>query len=335
MADTIATGQTRTITAIFDTRTDAESAVQALLDEGFTQNNVRLVEGNEQSDDTAARSTAHQGFFDKLADFFMPSEDRYSYAEGLSRGGYLVTVTGLDSTTYEQALDIVDREGAVNLDEREANWRSEGWQGYQPTSTATGSSYGDADYAETSARDVPDAAIGSTTASAYGAGTTTGTTAFGTSAASATGYNAANTTLSTTAGTDEEIIPVVEEELQVGKRDVNNGRVRVRSYVREEPVSETLNLRDERVSIERRPVDRPLSAADQAFTEKTIEAEEHSEQPVVSKEARVVEEITLRKDQTERQETVSDTVRKTEIDVEDERGTSGISGTGTFGSTPR
>ena len=117
----------------------------------------------------------------------------------------------------------------------------------------------------------------------------------------------------------EEVIPVVEEKLRVGKRDLNHGRVRVRSYVVENPVSEQVSLRDENVSIERRAVDRPLTGTENAFVDRTIEAEERHEEAVVSKDARVVEEIALRKTAEQREETISDSVRRTEVEVEDER----------------
>jgi uncharacterized protein (TIGR02271 family) len=125
-----------------------------------------------------------------------------------------------------------------------------------------------------------------------------------------------------------ETIPIVEERLNVGKRVTDHGRVRVRSYAVERPVEEQVNLRQESVQVERRPVDRAPTEGDEAlFAERTIEAVEHSEEAVVSKEARVVEEVGLRKEGGERTETVSDTVRRTEVEVEDERGN--VSRTGT------
>ena len=115
-------------------------------------------------------------------------------------------------------------------------------------------------------------------------------------------------------------IDVVEEKLRVGKRNAEQGRVRVRSYVVETPVEEDVDLRDETVRLERRPVDRAVSGdAASAFVDRTIEATETSEQPVVSKEARVTEEISLEKAVDTRTETVRDTVRQTEVEVEDER----------------
>jgi uncharacterized protein (TIGR02271 family) len=117
----------------------------------------------------------------------------------------------------------------------------------------------------------------------------------------------------------DEAIPVYEEQLRVGKRDVNHGRVRVRSYVVEKPVSEQVNLRNENVQVERKPVDRPVGAADAVFQDRVIEAEEHAEEAIVGKKARVKEEITLKKDADQRTQTVSDTVRQTKVDVEDQR----------------
>jgi stress response protein YsnF len=72
------------------------------------------------------------------------------------------------------------------------------------------------------------------------------------------------------------------------------------------------------VHVERNPVDRPISGNDmENFQERDIELTERAEVPVVNKEARVVEEIRVSKDVEERNETVRDTVRKTDVDVED------------------
>jgi uncharacterized protein (TIGR02271 family) len=88
-------------------------------------------------------------------------------------------------------------------------------------------------------------------------------------------------------GTREGVIPVVEEELRVGKRDVHQGEVKVKSHVVETPFTEQVNLQQERVSVERRPVDRPLSGNERAFQDRTIEVEQRGEEAVVSKDARV------------------------------------------------
>jgi uncharacterized protein (TIGR02271 family) len=116
------------------------------------------------------------------------------------------------------------------------------------------------------------------------------------------------------AGKEAASIPVIEESLQVGKREVEKGGIRLRSRIVEEEVNKDVNLRDEKVRVERRPVDRPATEGD--IHEKNIEISETAEVPVVSKTARVVEEVSLDKEVKQRNETVSDTVRKTEVDIE-------------------
>jgi len=121
-----------------------------------------------------------------------------------------------------------------------------------------------------------------------------------------------------------ESIPVVQEELQVGKRRILRGGVRVYSRVVERPVEEKLDLREEKVRVERNPVNRAATAADLAGgKEQVIEVEEYAEQPVVSKQARVVEEVRVGKDVSKRTETVRDSVRRTEVQVENIPGQAG------------
>jgi uncharacterized protein (TIGR02271 family) len=250
----------RTITAFFDSRNDAEDAVEELVSAGIPRTDIRLIPGQEGSRASTYGNQTEGGFWDTLKDLFLPDEDRYSYAEGLRRGGFLVTVTAGEQT-YASALEILDRDGTIDIGEREATWRSEGWGGYA------------------------------------GAAMTDRTTDLG----------------------DKEVIPVAEEELRIGKRDVSHGRVRVRSYVVETPVTEDVRLREENVRIERRPVDRPLRGDDRVFQDRTIEVEERAEEAVVAKDARVREEVVINKEVGERTETVSDTVRRTQVEVEDER----------------
>jgi hypothetical protein len=119
----------RTITGFFDTRDAAVHATQALNVAGIGGDDVSLVEGHGE---TGAYGE-HRGFWDKLKDFFLPDEDRYSYAEGLRRGGFVLTV----HTTEERAdtvFDILEQYGSVDMDAREASWRAEGWGGWVPGS---------------------------------------------------------------------------------------------------------------------------------------------------------------------------------------------------------
>jgi uncharacterized protein (TIGR02271 family) len=116
------------------------------------------------------------------------------------------------------------------------------------------------------------------------------------------------------ASSTEEVIPLAEENIEIGKRTVDRGVTRVRRYVVERPVEREVTLHGERVTIERR---RPLeaSAPGHAFEERTVEVRETEEVPVVEKSARVVEEVAVRKEATERTETVRDKVRREEVEV--------------------
>jgi uncharacterized protein (TIGR02271 family) len=112
----------------------------------------------------------------------------------------------------------------------------------------------------------------------------------------------------------EEVIPLAEENLEVGKRTVDRGTTRVRRYVVERPVERDVALHGQRVTIERRrPVE--TSGPGHAFEERTVEVRETEEVPVVEKTVRVVEEVAIRKEETERTEKVHDTVRREEVEV--------------------
>ena len=114
-------------------------------------------------------------------------------------------------------------------------------------------------------------------------------------------------------------IPVIEENLVVGKREVERGRVRVFTRMEETPVEEEVRLREEHARVERHPVDRPATEADlRGFGDgETIEIRETTEEPVVTKTARVVEEVEVGTETSERTDTVRETVRHTQVDVED------------------
>jgi uncharacterized protein (TIGR02271 family) len=116
------------------------------------------------------------------------------------------------------------------------------------------------------------------------------------------------------AGSTEEVIPLAEEQVEIGKRKVDRGTTRVRRYVVETPVEREVTLRGERVTVEhRRPTE--TSVAGQGFEERTVEVHETEEEPVVEKSARVVDEVVVRKEPTERTETVRETVRRDKVEV--------------------
>ena len=138
---------------------------------------------------------------------------------------------------------------------------------------------------------------------------------------SGTGGEAASTTAPTSilekevqAAPSESVIPVIQESIEVGKRAVSTGGVRVYAHTVTTPVHESVTLESEHVVVERRAVDRPATEAD--LGEKTIEMRETAEKPVVAKVARVVEEVVVGKEVEQHTEQVNETLRSTEVEVE-------------------
>ena len=264
---------TRTLTALYQSRADAEAAAGRLRA-------ANLGSDIDIHDDATASTTigsagaaaanAGEGFMGKMKSLFGGHEDTHTYAEGVRRGHFLLTAK-VDEFRATEAAELLDASDAVDLDRTEQSWKSEGWAaptagyatGYD-ASAATGGSI------------VADASVGS-----------------------------------------EQAIPIVEERLVVGKREVERGGVRVRSYVVEEPVSESVNLREEHVSVERRAVDRAVGVGDADFRDREIALTETAEEAVVAKDAFVREELVVRKEASERTEEIHDTVRHTEVEVED------------------
>jgi uncharacterized protein (TIGR02271 family) len=259
---------------MYDTRGAAETARDRLVALGVSSGDI-VIHGSEGGSAPTSTTTEDRGFWGSLADLFVPEEDRHTYAEGVRRGGYLLSAR-IPAAMEEPALDVLERSGAVDLDEQAESWRQGGWTGYEVGEHRSDLPTGD---------------------------------------------------LRTDITEDEGVLQVAQEELRVGKREVGRGSVRIRSYIVERPVEEQVALRDETVRVERRPVDRPLEPGDAAFVEREIEAVERDEEAVVSKQARVVEEIALRKDVDTRSETVRDTVRKQEVEVEDDRTARGVADT--------
>lgn len=285
-----------TVTAMFDTRAEAESARERLRAAGYADANFhdKTSSGyNEQSYSTTHHE--NRGIWDSVKHAFLPDEDRHTYEEGIRRGGTVLTVDVADDKVDDVVRVLEEDSSTIDIDERSGQWKQSGWDYAGAGAGAAGASTG--------------LFGGSTTDSDYAERDTTGNTG------------------------REEVIPIVEEQLVVGKREVDRGGARVRSYVTETPVHEQVRLRNERVDVERRAVDLPLSAADgDAFRERTIDVTATGEEAVVGKNARVVEEVVVTKSSEEHVEDVSDTVRRTEVEVDRDTGLDTTRTGGTFGT---
>jgi uncharacterized protein (TIGR02271 family) len=276
-----------TAVALYDDATTAYAVFDELIRSGLREDEISVVVSEAETPAAGApRGTSGPlgtgrielgELTDKLGHLGVPRDEAGFYAEGVRRGGALVVVRASDADA-ERAAAIMEGRSVVDYQERSARWRETGWTGF-----AEGATPYTAEEAERE-RAAYRADVGSAQEVREGG---------------------------------EEVVPVMEERLDVGKRAVERGRARIHTHVEERPVEETVRLRDERVHVERRRVDRPVTASEDAFRERTIEVSETAEEAVVEKEARVVEEVVVSKDAVEHEETVRDTVRRTEVEVED------------------
>jgi stress response protein YsnF len=239
----------QTIIGAFDDYAQAGRAVEALLQRGFSREDVHVErqEASRQVQDTSEREGGIAGIFATLfGDDDTTPRHADTYDEAVRRGSSVVVVDARDDQQAEDAATCLHELGAFDVDERARQWRAEGWTG------------------------------------------------------------------------KEGVLEVVQEDLKVGKRSLDRGGVRVVQRVSEKPVREVLRLREERAVVDRRRVDRPAEAGDlQNFREGTVaEVREMAEEPVVSKSARVVEEVRVGKQVNEREEVVEDKLRRKDVDVQ-------------------
>jgi len=398
-----------TLVAVFDNRSDAQSAMDELLASGFSRTDVNVSSADATgqtsslSGDVPGIDQAHEeGIGASIKHFFTglfgSDSDTHAsqYSDAVTRGHHVLTLTTQSEPEVERAADVIERFGPVDIDERHdltGSAASLGAGAYQPQSSSLGSSSmagasmqsGSQSLSQQSALPPgtePGSLQGSPDNNLYFGTQSTGdnvprdTSTFqetqgrslqsgdlddgigrdadqlrslpGSLQGTASLQGSNDASLGGTAVTSQSMqrdlsqssdstshaIPVVQEELKVGKREVQRGGVRVFSRVVETPVDQTIGLREEHVNVERRPVDQPISSADAAFKEQSIELRETAEEAVVQKSARVVEEVLVGKEVSQRQEQIHDTVRHTEVQVENLAGdtTLGASRTSGLGS---
>jgi stress response protein YsnF len=383
-----------TVVGFFRERSEASDAVTQLRNAGFDQDDIDVSHSKaadsgtyETKDYESDNKHQHKGnaitrFFNSL--FGDDSDDAKKYSDVSNRAGAIVTVHASGSERAEEAANILDASGAMDIDEGSLTDET-----YQKANRLSADRYGmssdnsvsagltEADLAEAGVNpsDIADA---ETEAAKYSSNNTatSGGAAPGITGAPSTGnLTTANPSitddyarqgsvengdrnvydentreeLQTSAGesnrlendyrektqdydksrdydntqdnrdNQKEKIDVVREDLQVGKKTVETGGVRVRSRIIEKPVEEHLRLREEYVRVQREPVNRTATKAElDTFQDREIELTEHAEVPVVNKEARVVEEVRVSKDVNERDETIRDTVRETQVDIDDD-----------------
>lgn len=267
------------VVGMFDQSHLAQEAEQDLRAVGFHENDITLcglsTPENLPVHTKEVEAVPRRGSYDadqltrELHRYGVYEFDAKCYAEQVRRGGFVVSVI-THSRDADEAIKVLERDGAISLDERVAEWCREGWEECPYTY-------------DTPRQEAPVAPAKAERADLEG----------------------------------EIVLPVIEESIAVGKQQVQRGGVRIYSHIEETPVQKQVTLREEHVQVERRPADRPARDSDLThMQEQAFEWQETAEEPVVQKQERVVEEVIIRKDVSEREENVKDTVRRMEVDVQ-------------------
>lgn len=287
-----------TIVAVYDTAAHAEAAVQAL--EAANVPSSAISRHSQNGTTSGATTTAapavgeERGFWSSLFGA-EPDHDTAVYDRSMASGATVVTVK-VPEDHHESVAAILESHSPIDIDERAESY------GLRASSTAGLSS-----------------SLGMS-------GETIG--------AATTGADLSGRDTLDVGETRDGVIRLAEESLEVGKRAVVGGTTRIRRYVVSTPVEKDISLHSERVVVERRPVAGTATTGAVDFTDRTIEMTETNEQAVVSKTARVVEEVALRKEAADRVETVKDTVRRQDVEIETVPGETVTSTTGTLKTTP-
>ena len=254
---------THTVVGLFDDKSEAQAAMQELIQQGFIRENIDISNrSTSETGNNTSNTTSNTGVTDTVSNFFNSLFDDQTtvtnFTNAANDADAILAIQVDSDERAQQAAEILDRNGAFDVDERSAKYSQ---QNVAPTSGTT--------------------------------------------------QNTANVQSETT-------IPVIEEELQVGKREVERGGARIRSRIIEKPVQASVRLREEHIVVNRQPVNREVTNTDlKNFQEGDIELTERAEVAVVGKQARVVEEVNVGKQVEEHEETVSDTVRRTDVEVEE------------------
>jgi uncharacterized protein (TIGR02271 family) len=321
---------TEHVVAVFETETAAEAATESLRSIGIPSSAIRQYAGSEVDRQAvpAEQTSTHTsggGFWSWLFGEDSTTETSRSaythdiYDHRASAGNVVVSVTVEEDAKIHQAIAALEAHNPVDIDER-----SDEVDEVQTGSTMAPLTGASTTGREFSSGDVVQAGMTGTaplSGRVGGAGAPAPISPTATSGAPGTSSPVVAGRTDREVSEGEQVVPLSEEQLDVGKRTVDRGTTRIRRYVVDKPVEENVTLRGERVTVERRqPIETTAAAGTGAFEERVVEVRETAEEPVVAKTARVVEEVVVGREATERTETVKDTVRREEVEVTDNAG---------------
>lgn len=267
-----------TIVTMFSNISLAEGAKRNLIKAGFLDDDIDIISGERLR--TEGHEARHPGFWQRLFGNTLEEDQAEVYEDAMRTGGVVLSLRA-DEDELPRALGILDAH--EELTERSAA---------RPD-----------DYATDDGLTAP------------ASGTLQDKGAIDPLHTDPAQRSAARTAL-TGDESDEDVLRLAEERLEVGKRLVSEGSTRVRRYTVTDQVSENVSLHEQHAAIFRRPVNESGSPTHVDWSEKTIEVEETHEQPVINKTAEIIEEVVLRKETSDRVETINDSVRRQEVDID-------------------
>lgn len=243
----------QTVLGFFEYNAAARRAADELIKVGFSSSQIDIAMPEGTDEEVRDEHTEESGIKRFFKSLFGEGESADRYAN-VSRGYAMVTVHTKTEEEAEEAADVMDDCGAVDIDEHEDEERERPYRTDQtgsPRNTENPREFSDRNDVQNNADDF---------------------------------------------------------------RSNENDAQRQRSRIVDRPVEDTARYRQ--VRDEQNPVDSAASAPHlELFKEGEIELTEHKEVPVVKKEARVVEEIKIKKVVEDREETVHDSVRETKVDI--------------------
>jgi uncharacterized protein (TIGR02271 family) len=270
------------VVTVYDTLPHAEKAVTILKAAGYNDSDISVVNQRtleaHGADEVEIREP---GLWRRLFGSTVLDHEATVYGRTVENGGVVVTVR-VASSDVPRVMGLLDTHNPVDVLKRAAT------VGAIPATLVAKA-----------------AAAGAGVASAVGAAASTAPVSATAKAVAATASPSAS-----------DVIRLAEEQLNVGKRLVQDGSTRIRRFVTEKPVEASVTLHEEHAQVLRRAITDPGYIADVDWSDRTIEVTESAEQAVVSKNSRVVEEVVVRKEGTDRVETIKDKVRRQELEVE-------------------
>jgi len=320
----------KTVIGLFDRADEAKRAYSALINEGYARADLHILT-HDDKDDAAQLERMHS---------WVPQPDLDIYLTGVHDGGTIVTANVGDSAVNRAAailgsFDMVNISDRANDLARKAISRGAGGgQSAIGTAASTGrSAVGTATDAGRAvldkASDAGRATIGKAADAGRAAIATAGAAAAAATSSVASGLTAPPKqtpapfkTLPTERGLsdparNDNVLEVIEEDLAVGKEEVERGRMRIYNVVTEREVQQNVTLRDETIRVQRRPVSRDVDINEDLFKPRSFEMVERDEIAKVKKTARVVEEVTLGKDVADKIQTIKETLRHQDVRVEE------------------